>query len=62
MLVLERKQGETIMIGEIGEIRVIVVAIEGNRVKLGVEAERDVPIWRGELYEKIRRERQEDTA
>ena len=59
MLVLERKQGETIMIGE---IRVIVVSVEGNRVKLGVEAERDVPIWRGELYEKIRRERQEDTA
>lgn len=59
MLVLERKTQEAIMIGE---VRVIVVGIEGNRVKLGIDADRDVPVWREEIYQKIRQERQADTA
>ncbi|MGE5380693.1 MAG: carbon storage regulator CsrA [Methylocystaceae bacterium] len=51
MLVLTRKVDENIIIGD--EIEVVVVAIEGDRVKLGVKAPRGVPIHRGEVYQAI---------
>jgi carbon storage regulator len=47
MLVLTRKQGEQIRVGE--NICVTVVAIDGKRVRLGVTAPRDIPILRVEL-------------
>ena len=47
MLVLGRKEGESIVIG--GNIIVTVVRSAGNRVSLGVEAPREVPVVRGEL-------------
>jgi carbon storage regulator len=47
MLVLSRKLGEKIWIGE--HIVVTVVQIDNNRVRLGIEAPRSVPIWRSEL-------------
>jgi carbon storage regulator len=47
MLVLSRKSGETIVIGD--EIRVTVLEIRGNSVKLGLEAPREVPLRRAEL-------------
>jgi carbon storage regulator len=47
MLVLSRKVGERIVID--GGIEVVVLAVEGNRVRLGIEAPRDCPIVRGEL-------------
>ena len=48
MLVLSRKQGETIQIDD--QIRVTVVRVKGNRVKIGIEAPDNVAVWRGELY------------
>ena len=47
MLVLSRKLGETIVIGE--NIVLTIVAIKGNQIRVGVEAPRSVSVWRGEL-------------
>jgi carbon storage regulator len=47
MLVLSRKSGESIVIGD--DIRVTVVAVEGNRLRLGIEAPRECRILRGEI-------------
>jgi len=52
MLVLTRRLGESITIGE--NIRLVVVDIDGNQVKLGIEAPREIEIYREELYEKIK--------
>jgi carbon storage regulator len=52
MLVLSRKVGEKIYIGE--NIVVTVAEIDRGRVRLGIEAPRDVPIWRDELAEDTR--------
>lgn len=47
MLVLARKLGESIFIGE--TIRIMIVDIDRNKVRLGIDAPRDVPIYRQEL-------------
>jgi carbon storage regulator len=52
MLVLTRKIGESIHIGE--DIEVVVTAIEQNKVKLGIRSPRQIPVYRQELYQKIR--------
>lgn len=52
MLVLTRRLGEAITIGE--NIRLVVVDIDGSQVKLGLEAPREIEIYREELYEKIK--------
>lgn len=52
MLVLSRKNGESIVIG--GGITVTVINMKGNVVRLGIEAPVDVPILRSELFGRIR--------
>lgn len=54
MLALTRKAGQSIVIGEI--IEVTVVEISGEHVKLAVQAPREVPIHRKEIYEQIQAE------
>lgn len=54
MLVLTRKSGEGIVIGD--EIQVKVLAIDGERVKLGIEAPRDLSVHREEVYLEIEAE------
>lgn len=54
MLVLTRKPGQTVMLGE--NIQVKVVSIDGDQVKLGIEAPRSLKIFRKELYEEIQKE------
>ncbi|HLA39696.1 MAG TPA: carbon storage regulator CsrA [Candidatus Glassbacteria bacterium] len=54
MLILTRKQGESIAIGD--DILVTVVEIQGKQVKLGVKAPREVAVHRQEIYEKIQQE------
>ena len=49
MLVITRKIGETIKIGDNVELR--VAAINGNRIRLGIEAERSVPVERAEKFD-----------
>ena len=53
MLVLTRKLGESIIIGD--KIKITVTSIHGKQVRLGVEAPRDVPIYRMEVYERIKK-------
>jgi carbon storage regulator len=55
MLVLSRKKSETIVIGE--NIIVTVVDIRGDKVRLGIEAPRDIPVHRREVHEAIVRSR-----
>jgi carbon storage regulator len=57
MLVLSRKMGESIVINN--DIRIMVVDIRGDKVRLGVEAPREVPVHRNEVYEAIQREKTE---
>src|SRR5437588_11771759 len=52
MLVLTRKAGECIVIN--GDIRVVVLSLEGNKCRLGVMAPLAVPVHRQEVYEKIK--------
>ena len=51
MLMLARKTGDAIMIGD--EIRIVIVGIEGSYVKVGIDAPRDIPVHREELYRRI---------
>lgn len=57
MLILSRKSGESIVIA--GNIRVKVVRVEGDVVKIGVEAPPSVPVHRQEVYEEIQRSNQQ---
>jgi carbon storage regulator len=52
MLMLGRRVGDSIMIGD--EIRVVVVSFDGRMVKLGVDAPKDIPVHRTEVYERIK--------
>jgi len=54
MLILTRKLGESIAIGD--QIKVTLIEIQGKHVKIGVNAPKDVPIHRQEIYEKIQEE------
>ena len=54
MLILTRKQGESVAIGD--DIKVTVVEIQGKQVKLGVQAPREISVHRQEVYEKIQEE------
>ncbi len=51
MLVLSRKANQSIMIGS--DIKILVVGLEGDQVKLGIEAPRDVPVHRFEIFAEI---------
>lgn len=54
MLILTRRVGESLMIGD--EVEVVVLGVKGNQVRLGVNAPRDVTVHRHEIYERIQRE------
>ena len=53
MLVLSRKKNESIVINN--DITIVVVEIRGDKVRLGVEAPKEVPVHRREVYEAIKR-------
>ena len=54
MLILTRRVGETLMIGD--EVSVTVLGVKGNQVRLGINAPKDVEEHREEIYERIRHE------
>ncbi len=54
MLILTRRVGETVMIGD--EVTVTVLAVNGNQVRVGINAPKSVPVHREEIYERIKRE------
>jgi carbon storage regulator len=53
MLVLSRKINQAIMIGD--DVRIVIVGVERDQVKVGIEAPRDIPVHRSEVYEEIQR-------
>jgi carbon storage regulator len=54
MLILTRRIGESLTIGE--EIKITLLGIKGNQVRIGIDAPRDVEVHREEIYDKIKRE------
>lgn len=55
MLILTRRAGETVMIGE--DIQFTVLSVKGNQVRIGVNAPKDVEVHREEIYLKIKEEK-----
>ena len=58
MLILTRRVGETVVIGD--DVTVTVLGVKGNQVRLGVNAPREVSVHREEIFERIKRNDQED--
>lgn len=54
MLILTRRVGETVMIGD--DVAVTVLGVKGNQVRIGVNAPKDVAVHREEIYERIKKE------
>jgi carbon storage regulator len=60
VLVLTRKSNQSIMIGD--DIEVSVLSIMGEKVRIGIQAPRDIPVFRKEVYLEIQQERANEMA
>lgn len=58
MLILTRRTGETVMIGN--EVTLTVLGVKGNQVRIGINAPKSIPVHREEIYKRIKRELQGD--
>ena len=58
MLILTRRVGETVMIGD--DVTITVLGVKGNQVRVGINAPKHVAVHREEIYERIKRERLND--
>jgi carbon storage regulator len=55
MLILTRRVGETLIVGD--EVTITVLGVKGNQVRIGVNAPKDVSVHREEIYQRIQREK-----
>jgi carbon storage regulator len=60
MLILTRRVGEAVMIGD--EITITIFGVKGNQVRVGINAPKSVAVHREEIYERIRREQQGESS
>jgi carbon storage regulator len=60
MLILTRRVGESLMIGD--NVTVTVLGVKGNQVRIGVNAPKEVAVHREEIYEKIQAEKSDNDA
>jgi carbon storage regulator len=58
MLILTRRVGETLMIGD--SVSVTVLGVKGNQVRIGINAPKDVAVHREEIFQRIKREHSEN--
>ena len=54
MLILTRRVGETLMVGD--DVSITVLGVKGNQVRIGINAPKDVPVHREEIYQRIKME------
>ena len=60
MLILTRRVGETVMIGD--DVTITVLGVKGNQVRVGINAPKHVAVHREEIYERIKREQQTEES
>jgi carbon storage regulator len=60
MLILTRRIGETLMVGD--DVTITVLGVKGNQVRIGVNAPKDVAVHREEIYQRIQKEKSGDDS
>ncbi|MDH3560036.1 MAG: carbon storage regulator CsrA [Gammaproteobacteria bacterium] len=60
MLILTRRVGETLMVGD--DVTVTVLGVKGNQVRIGVNAPKDIAVHREEIYDRIKQEHDQDPS